>query len=359
MHPLIDAVVLTLAMARDALWPLLLGLLLSAAVQAVVPTDGVRRLLGRDDGRAVAVATAAGAASSSCTYAAVAVARTLLARGAALGPTLAFLVASTNLVIELGLVLILLLGWRFAAAEWVGALVLVGIVAVLGRTVVPARRVETARAHATDATGHQHATGVVPGDTLADRLRHPALPMAVARAFATDVGMLWRDVALGFVIAGAIGAWVPHDWWATVFGGGAVASALLGPLVAFLSFVCSIGNVPLAAILWRDGVGFGGVLAFLYADLLVIPVLDSYRRAFGLPFAAILALLLYATIVPAALLTDGVFHAVGLAPHAHAARLSGGGNVLSIGLDVVFAAVAVGLLVAARRDPGEHAHHHG
>ena len=263
------ALLLSAGMIWDVGWSLVVGFTLSGLIQALVPQDRVRKALGRDGFREVALATVFGAASSSCSYASAAVSRTLFKRGAALVPSLAFLFSSTNLVVELGIILYLLLGWQFTAAEWIGGLVLVAIMAALVRLTYPARLVEAARRHPEAGSGHEHHGMPVAGATLLAKLRSPELPVRVAQTFVMDVSMLWKDLAIGFLVAGVLGAFVPDAWWAALFLKGASpwlqvpSNALLGPLVAVISFVCSIGNVPLAAILWSTGISFGGVRAVL------------------------------------------------------------------------------------------------
>jgi uncharacterized protein len=278
----------------------------------------MQHMLGRDGAREIALATLFGAVSSSCSYASAAISRALFRRGAALVPALAFLFASTNLVVELGMALIVFLGWRFAAAEWIGGVVLIGVMTLLVRLTYPARLAEAARSMGQAGSGDQDL--VVPGRTLGERLRNPLLPGRVAQIFAMDLAMLWKDLVLGFLIAGCLAAWIPAAWWGSLFLQAAPswvrvpAGALIGPLVAVLSFVCSIGNVPLAAVLWRSGAPFGGVLSFLYADLIVLPLLDVYRRYYGLRMAAYLTAVFYTTMAVSALLMDAGFAAAGLTP---------------------------------------------
>jgi uncharacterized membrane protein YraQ (UPF0718 family) len=356
---------LAFAMAWSVLWSLILGFVLSGLVQGLVPQAGLQRVLGDDSPRALGLAALFGAASSSCSYASAAISRSLFARGAGFSASMAFLIASTNLVVELGLVLWLLMGWQFALAEWLGGVVLIGVMAVLVRLTASRNLIESARAHAREAGGGMHAADPVAGATLGERLRNPDLPVRVAQSFAADVRMLWKDVAVGFVIAGVLGACVPAQWWAALFLHDAPAwlrvpvDALLAPLIAMVSFVCSIGNVPMAAVLWGSGIGFGGVLAFLYADLIVLPLLDVYRRAYGLRMAAYMACILYATMVISGLIMQAVFHAGGLVP----ARIAfhGGGNMgvhfdLTTVANLLAIAGAVALFAVARRHPAMAKH---
>ncbi|HEY4440278.1 MAG TPA: permease, partial [Candidatus Elarobacter sp.] len=279
-----EALLLAAGMAWHVGWSLVLGFALSGLVQAVISKERMQQLLGRDGIREIALATGFGAASSSCSYAAAAMSKSLFKKGAALIPSLAFLFSSTNLVIELGIVLYLLMGWQFTAAEWLGGLVLIAIMALLVKLTYPARLVEEARRHLDEATGHDHGSMEGSGATLLERLRARDTWISVAQNFAMDVSMLWKDLAGGFLIAGALEAFVPQHAWQALFLHGAppaaqlAGNAVVGPVIAILAFVCSIGNVPMAAMLWGSGISFGGVIAFLYADLLVLPLLDVYRR---------------------------------------------------------------------------------
>ena len=320
LHAIAQALLLAAGMAWQVGWSLILGFALSAAVQAVVSKDRMQQLLGRDGVREIALATAFGAASSSCSYAAAAMSKTLFKKGAALIPSLAFLFSSTNLVLELGIILWLLMGWQFTAAEWIGGIVLIAIMTLLVKLTYPRALVEDARRHVDDAMGHDHGSMEGEGETVWARLRDPATRIAIAQNFAMDVSMLWKDVLIGFLIAGALAAFVPDGAWRTLFLHGAspgvqlVGNAIIGPLLAIVAFVCSIGNVPLAAILWTSGISFSGVLAFLYADLLVFPLLDVYRKYYGTRMMLYIAGIFFVTMVLAAIAMDGAFTALHLVP---------------------------------------------
>jgi len=361
-----EALLMALAMFWKVGWSLVLGFAISAALQAVVSKAGMQKALGRAGIREVALATALGAASSSCSYASAAVSRTLFKKGAALVPALAFLFASTNLVAELGIVLYLLMGWQFTAAEWIGGVVLVAVMSALVRLTYPTRLIEEARRHPESGGGHDHGDMTAPGDTLWEKLTGRQGRVMIAQNFAMDWGMLWKDLALGFVIAGALSVFVPDGAWQTLFVTHASpwvqvpANALIGPLVAVISFVCSIGNVPMAAVLWGAGISFGGVLAFLYADLIVLPLLDVYRRYYGWKMAAYIGAVFYTTMVVAALAMDVLFNALGWVP-ARDPNIRGEMMHFSLDytfwLNLVFGALAVALFWIARRNPAAHAHH--
>ena len=335
-------------------WSLVLGFLISAVLQAVVSKDRMRSALGRAGPKEIALATALGAASSSCSYAAAAISRTLFKKGAALIPSLAFQFASTNLVVELGLILLILMGWQFMAAEWIGGVVLIVIMALLVRLTYPAKLVEEARRHPEAGSGgHQHEEAAGDGGgSLWQKLRAPATRAAIARNFAMDWRMLWKDLALGFLIAGALSAFVPDHIWHRLFLLDAPAwlqvpvNAVIGPLVAVITFVCSIGNVPMAAVLWGSGVSFGGVLAFLYADLIVLPLLDVYRRYYGWKMAAYIAGIFFTTMVLAAIVMDAAFTGLGLVPARDPnirAEMSSFAIDYTFWLNIAFGALAVWL----------------
>ncbi len=365
-----QALLMAFGMFWQVGWSLVLGFGISAVLQAVVSKEGMGRALGRGGPRDVALATAAGAASSSCSYASAAVSRTLFKKGAALIPSLAFLFASTNLVVELGIVLYLLMGWQFMAGEWIGGVVLVLILSVLVGLTYPARLVEAARRHPEQTDGHEHGDMAAEGGSVWQKLSRRDTWVGVAQSFAMDWSMLWKDLLLGFLIAGALSVFVPDGVWQALFVKGASpwvqvpANALLGPLVAVISFVCSIGNVPMAAVLWGAGVSFGGVLAFLYADLIVLPLLDVYRRYYGWRMAAYIAAVFYATMVLSALLMDVAFNALGWIParrpDVQAAMVHFSLNY-TFWLNVAFGLLAVWLFTLARQNPTQHAHceHHG
>jgi uncharacterized protein len=313
-----DALRLSFAMLWQVLWPLALGFLLSAIVEALVTKQSVARALGRDSPRSVAVAAGLGAASSSCSYAAVALARSLFRKGASFGNAIVFEFASTNLVFELGLVLLILLGWQFLAAEFAGGLLMVVLLAVLFRFTLRRRLVEQARRQAERGLlgrmeGHAAMDMSVTDGPFRRRLFSPQAFTSTSHYFFMSLASLWTDLVLGFLIAGALGAWVPDRVWSTLFitGHGGLTDvwgALIGPLVAVLSFVCSVGNVPLAAVLWRGGISFGGVIAFIFADLIIIPILNIHRRYYGGRVSAYLFLVSYVTMAAAGLVVGTVFN---------------------------------------------------
>ncbi|MDQ6930582.1 MAG: permease [Candidatus Eremiobacteraeota bacterium] len=319
LHALGQSLLLAVGMLWQVGWSLILGFILSGLIQVLVSKEKMRAQLGRNGLREIALATAYGAASSSCSYAAAALSKTLFKKGAGIIPSLAFLFSSTNLVVELGIILYLLMGWQFTLAEWIGGLVLVAIMAVLVKLTYPKKLIEDARRQAERNAGHDHGENVAQGATFWEKLRNPQTRVLVAQNVAMDWSMLRTDLLLGFLFAGLLGTLVPDSAWKVLFLNGAPswvqvpANAVAGPLIAVISFVCSIGNVPLAAILWASGISFGGVLSFLYADLIVLPLLDIYRKYYGWKMALYIALVFFVTMVSAGILMDvlfGAFHAI-------------------------------------------------
>lgn len=319
------ALALAGSMTWQILWALILGFALSAVVQAVVRKSTIVRLMGDDRPRTLAIATGLGAASSSCSYAAVALARSLFRKGANFTAAMAFEIGSTNLVVELGIILALLMGWQFTAAEFVGGPIMIVLLAVLFRIFVRARLVDEARAQADRGIagameGHAAMDMSVTGEgPFLRRLLSRSGFTAVSHVFVMEWAAILRDLVIGLLIAGAIGAWVPQTFWQNLFLTdhpllAALWGPIVGPLVAILSFVCSIGNVPLAAVLWNGGISFGGVLAFIYADLLILPILNIYRKYYGTRMTLTLLGTFYLAMVGAGYLVEILFGATGLIP---------------------------------------------
>jgi uncharacterized membrane protein YraQ (UPF0718 family) len=308
----------------EVLWPLTLGFLLSAAVETLASKQAVSRALGRDSAGAVAAATLLGAVSSSCSYAAVAVARTLFRKGASLANAIVFEFASTNLVFELGLALLILMGWQFVVAEFSGGILMVVLLAVLFRLtlrrgLVARARTQAARGLAGRMEGHAAMDMSVTEGPLLSRALSPQALTSVSHNFFMNVYSLWSDLLIGFLVAGALGAWVPDSFWSRLFltGHGALSEvwgAVIGPLVALMSFVCSVGNVPLAAVLWRGGISFSGVTAFIFGDLIILPILSIYRRYYTGAVAGYLLIVSYAAMVLAGLAVGAGLQWLGLHP---------------------------------------------
>jgi len=312
-------------MAWTVWWALVFGFAISAIVQAWVPRERIQNAMGASGFRPVAIATGLGAASSSCSYAAIAIAKSLFQKGASAASALAFQFSSTNLVIELGIVMWVLIGWQFTLAEFIGGLLLIAIMTLLLRLFVSKRLEEQARTHAQDAdSGHQHHSA---GEqmTIRQRLTSATAWSDVAHNFRNDWSMVWKEVTLGFLLAGFIGQ-LPNSFFNALFLNNAPAgvklieNAIVGPIIAILSFVCSVGNVPLAAVLWSGGISFAGVIAFIFADLIVIPIVLIYRKYYGKTFTIRIVSLMFITMVMAALIVDGLFSVTGLIPEVRPSR---------------------------------------
>src|SRR5882672_5838787 len=333
---MIDAVLrafgMAFAMGWQILWPLVLGFALSAVVQAVVSHREMARLLPDDRPGSIATALALGAASSSCSYAAVALARSLFRKGADFTAAMAFEMASTNLVLELGIIMLAFLGWQVTLAELVGAPIMVGLLILLLRRFLNRELLEEAKVQADRGVkgrmeGHAEMDmSVTEGGSLWQRLTSERGLTAISHYFVMDWAAVWLDILGGLLVAGALAAWVPDAFWQSFFLTGHPVLATLwgpivGPLVAVISFVCSVGNIPLAAVLWNGGISFGGVIAFIFADLIVIPILNIYRKYYGLKMAGFLFATFYAAMAGAALIVDLIFGAFALIPPEHKAQV--------------------------------------
>jgi uncharacterized protein len=382
-----DALAIAGSMTWEVLWALILGFTLSAIVQAVVRKEAIVRVLGDDRPKTLAAATGLGAASSSCSYAAVALARALFRKGAHFTAAMAFEIASTNLVIELGILLALLMGWQFTAAEFIGGPIMIVVVAVLFRLVLRDRMLRDARAQADKGIagsmeGHAAMDMSAAGEgSWWRRLRTPRGFTAVSHIYVMEWAAIWRDLAAGLLIAGALAAWVPAEFWQDFFLSGhptwsAIWGPLVGPLVAVVSFVCSIGNVPLAAVLWNGGISFGGVVAFIFADLIILPIINIYRKYYGWRTALLTTGVFYAAMVLAGYAVELLFGATGLTPTTRDAKVVEAGISwnYTTWLNLAFLALTAVLVVRFARSggppmlrmmgggpdghAGQHGHHH-
>jgi uncharacterized membrane protein YraQ (UPF0718 family) len=359
------ALSIAFGMTWEILWALVLGFTLSGVVQAVVSKGEMTRLLPDDSPRTLAIACGLGAASSSCSYAAVALARSIFRKGANFTAAMAFEFASTNLVIELGIILALLIGWRFTLAEFIGGPIMVVLLALLFRRFLTPRLIEMARTEAEKGRrgsmeGHAEMDMSVTGGSILSRVMSSRGTTAISHYFVMDWAAIYKDILGGLLIAGALAAWVPnrfwqsffladHPFWAKVWG------PLVGPLVSMLSFVCSIGNVPLAAVLWNGGISFGGVIAFIFADLIILPILNIYRKYYGGRMSLFLLGTFYATMVAAGYVIEILFDVLGLTPtgprHAKVVEASIHLNYTTV-LDVVFLLFTAVLVVRFLRTGG-------
>ncbi len=368
MGVFLDGVKNAFLMAYEVWWALVLGFAISAIVQAWVPRERIEARLSGSGPKPVGLATLLGAASSSCSYAAIAIARSLFSKGASAATALAFQFASTNLVWELGLVLWVLLGWQFTLGEYLGGIVLIVLMAVLLRRFVSPRLEQQARRHAQEAEpGHEHsATSTrLP---WRERVRSLDAWTDVAHNFRGDWSMLWKEITLGFVLAGFIGL-LGNDVFNTLFITDGppllrtIENAIVGPIIAVLSFVCSIGNVPLAAVLWSGGISFAGVMAFIFADLIVLPIVLIYRKYYGWAFALRITLLMFVVMVIAALAIDGLFSLLDIIPATRPSRADVFGAIevdYKLFLNILGFAIFGALFWLTRRRgaPAAHCPHH-
>jgi len=376
------------SMTWQVTWSLILGFTLSALIEALVKKSTIARLLPDDRPRSLATATGLGAASSSCSYAAVALARSLFRKGADFTAAMSFQFASTNLVIELGLILGLLLGWQFTAAEFVGGPIMIVLLALIFRRLLSERLRGAASEQAEKGVAGSmegHAAmdmSIAGGGSFWRRLASPAGFTSVSHNFVMEWAAVLRDIIVGLLIAGAAAAWVPDSFWQSLFVtdhpvAAKVWGPLIGPLVALAAFVCSIGNVPLAAVLWNGGISFGGVVSFIFADLIIIPILIIYAKYYGRRMAWFLLATFYVAMVGAGYVVELLFTPLGLVPtgprRASVGETGISWNYTTI-LNIIFLLLAAVLLwrfftTGGREmltmmgggpdDTAHHAHHHG
>ncbi|MDQ2716023.1 MAG: permease [Chloroflexota bacterium] len=359
-----QALFMALSMLWEILWPLILGFTLSGIVQAMVSHQAMARALGGDTPKNLTLATLFGIASSSCSYAAVALARSIFQKGASFTSAMAFELASTNLVIELGIILIVLLGWQFTAAEFLGGILMVIFIALIFRFTLTPRLVQMAKTQAEKGQmgrmeGHAAMDMNVAGGSFFQKLLSSKGFTAVSNYFVMDWASVWVDIILGLLIAGALAAWVPDAFWRAFFLSNnptlaKIEGPLVGPLVAIVSFVCSVGNVPLAAVLWKGGISFGGVVSFIFADLIILPILDIYRKYYGWKMMGYILVTFYVTMAAAGYIVEFLFEALGIIPqNRNVVAITGGiqWNYTTV-LNIIFLVLAAVLVIRFIRTGG-------
>lgn len=328
IHSILNALAIAGMMTWNILWSLILGFILSAVIQAIIRKKTIARLLGKDDPKSIAIATGLGIASSSCSYASVAISRSLFQRGATFTNAMIYEMASTNLVVELGIIMALLLGWQFTLAEFIGGPFMIIFLAVLYRLFLRKKIVEAAYNQAKvgiagSMEGHAAMDMSISNTgTVWERLRSEEGKTSISHIFVMEIVAVWKDIVGGLLIAGAVAAWVPASFFRLLFfTSHPVISSfwgpVIGPVIAALTFVCSIGNVPLAAVLWNDGISFGGVISFIFADLIIIPILLIYRKYYGTKMMLFIVGSFYLTMVIAGWLTEFIFSVFHLLPKSH------------------------------------------
>jgi len=332
LHAVGHALTVTGSMTWQILWALILGFALSAVIQAVIRRSTIVKRLGDARPRTLALAAGLGAASSSCSYAAVALARALFRKGAGFTAAMTFEIASTNLVVELGVILAVLIGWQFTAAEFIGGPIMIVLIALVFRLFLRQRLIDAARDQAESGVAGSmegHAAmdmSIQEEGSLWQRLRSPQAFTSISHIFIMEWAAVIRDIVVGLLIAGAIAAWVPNSFWHHFFAANHPLLSkfwgpIIGPIVSLLSFVCSIGNVPLAGVLWNGGISFGGVISFLFADLIILPILFIYRKYYGTRMMLFILGSFYLTMVIAGYVVDLLFNGLGLVPTARHARV--------------------------------------
>ena len=354
---IIHALKMSSLMGWEIIWPLILGIGLSAIIQAVVSHEQITKLLPDDSAKSLTRASLLGAASSSCSYAAVALARSIFKKGGNFSASMAFEMASTNLVIELGIVMLLILGWQFTLAEFIGGPIMIVILAFLFHHLLTKKMVSNAKKQTDKGLNGRmegHATmdmSIKGKEGIFKKLFSSNGITAVSHFFIMDWASIWIDIVIGLLIAGALSAWVPNSFWQAFFflKHPLLASfwgPIVGPIIAIFSFVCSVGNVPLAAVLWNSGISFGGVISFIFADLLIIPILLIYKKYYGLKMSAFLLVTFYISMVIAGYIIEGLFALIHLTPKIH--KVSAFSTHISLNytsiLNIVFILIAVLLI---------------
>jgi uncharacterized protein len=364
IHSVGAALWMAFVMFWDIFWGLSLGFLFSSIIEELVSKDEMSRLLPNDRPRSIAIASLLGAASSSCSYAAVAMARSMVRKGANFTAAMAFQFAATNLVLELSVLLIMLLGWQFGVAELIGGPVMIVLIVLMFRTLLEPKSIESAVAEAKrnvagSMEGHAEMSMARRQGSWRDRLLSRQGWIAISHGYVMNWSMLWRDILVGVVVAGALSAWVPPRFWQALFLTGhpvaaSIWGAFIGPLIAIASFTCSVGNIPFASVLWQGGISFGGVIAFIFGDLIIPPIINIYRKYYGKRMAVVLVVMFYLAMVGAALLVEGSFALLHQIPHGTRHGIAEQGirlNYTSV-LNVLFAGVALVLFVIFARTGG-------
>ncbi|AOE50320.1 permease [Kangiella sediminilitoris] len=356
-----------------ALWAFILGYLISSLIQVLVTRKRMQKAMGKDGPRSMALGTFFGFISSSCSFSALSTTRAIFNKGAGLAPSVAFLLASTNLVIELGLVIAIFLGWQFVVSEYVGGLILILVTWLLIRITRP-RRLE---AQARKQMDNDEEDGDDENLSWKEKLVSKNSWQNIGQTYVMEWQMVWRDVLIGFTVAGIISAMVPDSFFETMFIGSGgensanpgflevLAQTVVGPVAAFFTFIGSMGNIPLAAVLFGQGVTFAGVIAFIFSDLVVLPVLRINARYYGWKMALYLLTIMLLAIIIAALTLHYSLAFLGLLPDFTAVTAPGSRDFFKLNyqfyLNVALFIINLALIwfaVQAKKSSGDHGHGH-
>ena len=382
----VEAASTAIEMAWITWWALVVGFAIAGGVEAWVSSEKISDLLEGNGPRELAYGSFFGFVSSSCSYSAVATAKNLFKKGASAAAALgAYMFAATNLVIEIGIVIWLLLGWQFLVADFIGGLLLIGLMAIGFTYFVPDEVIEAARENAVGDDTPTEQDPVCGMEVNPEETEHvietdggtyyfcsedckesfdPDEANTTIRESMTSYegwkgladkqwkewGMLWEDIAIGFIFAGILSGFVPDSVWTSLFANEILGlpafilwTTILGAVIGIITFVCSVGNVPFAAILWTEGLSFAGVLSYIYADLIIPPLMDAYREYYGGTFAAFLSGMIFIAAVLSGLAVYAAFAMIGLIPPRSAATIT----EISIELDykAVLNVLATGLFV--------------
>jgi len=304
-----------------ALWAFALGYLISSMIQIFVTEKRMQKTMGGNETKGVLLGTFFGFISSSCSFAALASTKSLFKKGASFVASIAFLLASTNLVIELGIIISIFLGWQFVVGEYVGGVLLILLSWILIRLINPKKLIENARKN----LGEKEDDTDTDFKSWKQKMKSEESWAKVAKQYGMEWKMVWKDVTVGFTIAGIVAAFVPDAWFQTLFIGSGDGNTdfsfleilehiIVGPVAAFITFIGSMGNIPLAALLFGKGVSFAGVMAFIFSDLVVFPILRINAKYYGWKMSLFILFLLFTSLVGASLLLHYGFEAFQLLP---------------------------------------------
>src|SRR6056297_1477131 len=312
-----------------ALWAFILGYIISSGIQIFVTEKRMQRTMGKDESKSLLLGTFFGFISSSCSFSALASTKSLFKKGASFASSIAFLLASTNLVIELGILIAIFLGWQFVVGEYIGGILLILISWVLIRIINPKEMIKKARKRLDEKDDDDEDSE----KSWKKKMKSETSWAKVSKQYAMEWKMVWKDVTLGFTIAGVVAAFVPDSFFQTLFintGGGntdfgfftILEHIIVGPIAAFLTFIGSMGNIPLAALLFGKGVSFAGVMAFIFSDLVVFPVLRINAKYYGWKMSLFILFLLFTALIGTSLLLHYGFNLFNLLPDPNSVKIT-------------------------------------